>query len=83
MMTVTALGTGCPNCKNTVKLFEAVAQEKRVTLELEKVEEPREIAAYGKMSTPGVVICGAVVHAGGVPSRQKVERWLSAATASR
>jgi len=30
------------------------------------------------MSTPGVVIDGKVVHAGGVPSRDKVEKWLSA-----
>jgi hypothetical protein len=30
------------------------------------------------MSTPGVVIDGKVVHAGGVPSRAKVEQWLSA-----
>jgi predicted thioredoxin/glutaredoxin len=28
------------------------------------------------MSTPGVVIDGKVVHAGGVPSRAKVESWF-------
>ena len=82
MMNVNVLGTGCANCKNTIKLFEAVAQEKRVAIELEKVEELRDIMTYGIMSTPGVVIDGAVVHAGGVPSRQKVEGWLSAAEAS-
>jgi predicted thioredoxin/glutaredoxin len=31
---------------------------------------------YGVMSTPGVVIDGQVVHAGGVPSRSKVEGWF-------
>jgi hypothetical protein len=30
------------------------------------------------MSTPGVVINGKVVHAGGVPSRDKIEQWLAA-----
>jgi predicted thioredoxin/glutaredoxin len=30
------------------------------------------------MSTPSVVIDGKVVHAGGVPSRVKVEHWLAA-----
>ena len=34
------------------------------------------IIGYGVMSTPGVVIDGAVVHAGGVPSRSKVEGWF-------
>jgi len=28
------------------------------------------------MSTPGVVIDGKVVHAGGVPDRKKIESWL-------
>lgn len=46
---------------------------------LGKVEELREIMGYGVMSTPGVVIDGQVVHAGGVPSRAKVEQWLTAA----
>jgi hypothetical protein len=32
--------------------------------------------AYGVMATPGVVIDGKVVHAGGVPDRGKVESWL-------
>ncbi|MCL6553418.1 MAG: thioredoxin family protein [Firmicutes bacterium] len=39
----------------------------------------KDIMRYGVMSTPGVVINGKVVHAGGVPSREKVEQWLSAA----
>lgn len=46
-------------------------------IEVEEVENLREIAAYGIMSTPGVVIEGAVVHAGGVPSRQNVAGWLT------
>jgi hypothetical protein len=28
------------------------------------------------MATPGVVIDGQVVHAGGVPSREKVASWF-------
>ena len=31
-----------------------------------------------RKSTPGVVINGKVVHAGGVPSREKIEQWLAA-----
>lgn len=77
MMNVKVLGTGCANCRNTIALVQAVASEKGLTIELEKVEELRDIMAYGIMSTPGVVIDGAVVHAGGVPSRQKVEGWLA------
>jgi predicted thioredoxin/glutaredoxin len=51
---------------------------KGVSVNLQKVEELREIMSYGVMSTPGVVIDGQVVHAGGMPSRDKIERWLAA-----
>lgn len=76
MKDIKVLGTGCSNCKNTIKLLEAVAQEQGVEILVEKVEDIQDIMRYGIMSTPGVVIDGQVVHAGGVPSRQKVEGWL-------
>jgi small redox-active disulfide protein 2 len=77
-MDIKGLGTGCANCKNTIALIEQVAKDKGVAVTLAKVEELREIMSYGVMSTPGVVIDGKVVHAGGVPSRGKVEQWLAA-----
>ena len=77
-MDIKVLGTGCTNCKNTIALIDQVAKAKGVTVKLEKVEELRDIMGYGVMSTPGVVINGKVVHAGGVPSRDKVESWLDA-----
>ena len=43
---------------------------------LEKVEDFAQIATYGVMSTPGVVIDGKVVHAGGIPEQQQIEAWL-------
>jgi small redox-active disulfide protein 2 len=77
-MEIKVLGPGCANCKNTVSLIEQVAKAKGVSMTLSKVEEMRDIAGYGVMRTPGVVIDGKVVHAGGVPSREKVEGWLAA-----
>ncbi len=77
-MDIKVLGTGCANCKNTIALIDQVAQAKGVAVQLEKVEDIRAIMGYGVMSTPGVVINGKVVHAGGVPSRDKVEQWLTA-----
>ena len=77
-MDIKVLGTGCANCKNTIALIDQVAKDKGVRVTLEKVEDLRAIMGYGVMSTPGVVIDGKVVHAGGVPGRDKVEKWLSA-----
>ena len=77
MKHVKILGTGCANCKNTYALVEEVAQAKGVEVELEKVEDLKQIMAHGVMSTLGVVIDGKVVHAGGVPARAKVEGWFA------
>ena len=77
MKEIKVLGSGCANCRNTVALIEQVAQAKNVAVSLQKVEELRDIMSYGVMSTPGVVIDGKVVHAGGVPSRAKIEQWLA------
>lgn len=78
MKNVKVLGTGCTNCKATVKLIEEIARAKGVAIQIEKIENLADIMAYGVMSTPGVVIDGKVVHAGGVPDRLKVEGWLGA-----
>ncbi len=76
MKTIKVLGTGCANCKSTQKLIEETARALGVEAEIEKVEDIGEIMGYGVMSTPGVVVDGKVVHAGGVPDRRTVESWL-------
>lgn len=76
MKNIKVLGTGCANCKTTLKLIEEVAKEKGVAIQLEKVEELKDIMSYGVMSTPGVVVDGKVVHAGGIPDRAKIASWL-------
>ena len=78
-MNIKVLGTGCANCKTTFKLIEDVAAEKGAKVELEKIEDIQAIMGYGVMSTPGVVIDGKVVHAGGVPTRDKIAGWLAGA----
>lgn len=76
-MKIKVLGTGCANCKTTLKLIEEAVKAKGLTVELEKVEDLAAIMSYGVMSTPSVVIDGKVVHAGGVPERNKIDAWLA------
>ena len=76
MKSIKVLGTGCANCKTTMKLIKEAAKEKGVEILLEKVEQLQDIMAYGVMSTPGVVVDGKVVHAGGIPSRDKIAGWM-------
>ena len=76
MKDVKVLGPGCANCKRAYNLIEEVAKAKGASVQLEKVEDVAEIAGYGVMATPGVVIDGKVVHMGGVPARSVVEKWF-------
>ncbi len=76
MTTIKVLGTGCANCKTTMKLIEKVAVEKKVNIQLEKEENIQAIMTYGVMSTPGVVIDEKVVHSGSIPSRNAITQWL-------
>lgn len=77
-MDIKVLGSGCAKCKSTVALIKQVAREKGVPVTLSKVEAMQDIVGYGVMSTPAVVVDGKVVHAGGIPSRDRVAQWLSA-----
>lgn len=76
-MDIKVLGPGCANCTNTFRLIEAVAAEKGLAVQLEKVDDLKAIMGYGVLSTPGVVIDGKVVHSGSVPSRDKVAGWFA------
>ena len=76
MKNIKVLGSGCANCQTTAKLIEEAARELGVEIELEKIEDIGQIMSYGVMSTPGVVIDGTVVHAGGLPDRKRIEGWL-------
>lgn len=77
MMEIKVLGSGCANCEATAELIKQVAEEKGVDIQLEKIEDIAAISRYGVMSTPGVVINGQVVHAGGIPPKEAIAGWLS------
>jgi small redox-active disulfide protein 2 len=77
MKEIIVLGPGCANCKATSAFIESIAAQRGVEIRLTKVEDMQAILSHGIMSTPGVVVDGKVVHAGGVPSREKIEGWLT------
>jgi len=70
------LGGGCRNCDVTANVIDQAAKEAGVEITLEKVTDMAEILGYGVMSTPGVVLDGKVVHAGGIPGPDQVRGWM-------
>ncbi len=79
MKKIEVLGPGCNNCKRLeVNAREAVALS-GVDAEIIKVTDYGEIASYGIMSTPGLVIDGKVVSYGRIPSASDIAGWLGEA----
>ena len=78
MKEVKVLGSGCQRCQTVEQMVLDAAQRLGVDIDLEKVSDYAEMARYGIVSTPGIVIDGKVVHAGGLPKAGSLEEWLRA-----
>ena len=78
MKDVKVLGPGCKRCEATEQMVRSEAQKLGIEVTVEKVTDYAEIAKFGILSTPGVVIDGKVVHAGGLPKAEDVAKWLAA-----
>lgn len=76
MKDVKVLGPGCKRCEQTATILIAKAARLGVAIRLEKVTDYAAIAAYGIASTPGIVVDGRVVHAGGLPRPEAIAGWL-------
>ena len=74
---IKVLGSGCKNCETTANLIRIAAEQAGVAIELEKITDVAQIMGYGVMSTPGVVVDGQVVHAGGLPGPDLIREWIS------
>lgn len=77
-MIIKVLGPGCMNCKTLQRRTEEALNDLHLTATIEKVESFQDIAAYGIMRTPGLVIDEEVVMAGSVPTVEKIKELLLA-----
>ena len=76
MKNVKVLGSGCKKCRVTADAIAATATKLGVAIELTKVVDFDEIASFGVMATPSVVVEGVVVHTGSVPTARMIEEWI-------
>jgi small redox-active disulfide protein 2 len=80
-MEIKVLGSGCANCakleSRTIEALSGLGLSSTV----EKVTDYGDIAAYGVMSTPALVVDDMVVVAGRVPSVGELRTLLSRVTA--
>ncbi|WP_374449666.1 thioredoxin family protein [Stella sp.] len=78
MKDVKVLGPGCKRCEATETMVRTAAAKLGIAVTVQKVTDYAEIAKFGIASTPGIVVDGKVVHAGGLPNADALEKWLCA-----
>ncbi|HAP35845.1 MAG TPA: redox-active disulfide protein 2 [Bacteroidetes bacterium] len=75
-MNIKVLGPGCNNCKTLESRTVEALKALNITATIEKVVNYADIATYGIMRTPGLVIDGKVVVQGHVPTVEKIKEIL-------
>ena len=75
-MEIKILGIGCKNCVNLAKNTEEALKGLGMEATITKVTDMKDIAKYGIMSTPGLVIDEKVVSYGKVASTEEITELL-------
>jgi len=73
---IKVLGSGCANCRKPEANIADALETLGIDAPIEKVTEYGEIASYGVMSTPALVLDDQVVLAGRVPSQAELANVL-------
>jgi small redox-active disulfide protein 2 len=75
-MMIKVLGLGCMNCKTLEHRTREAIEALHLDASVQKVDNYQEIAAYGIMRTPGLVIDEKVVLSGSVPKVEDLKKLL-------
>lgn len=75
-MKIKVLGPGCMNCKTLEHRTREAVEALHLDVTVEKVEDYQQIASYGIMRTPGLVIDEKVVLSGLVPKVDELKKLL-------
>jgi small redox-active disulfide protein 2 len=73
---IKVLGPGCPKCQQTAKVVQEAVAESGVNAQIEKVTNVLDIARYGVLGTPAVVVDGQVKSVGKIPKKEDVLNWI-------
>ncbi len=77
-MIVKILGSGCANCRKLEENTRTALTDLGLDAEVEHVTDFGQIAGYGVMNTPGLVVDEEVVLSGRVPTAAQVRDLLAA-----
>lgn len=72
---IQVLGIGCAQCDSLEQMTMGLLAELNLPASLDPVTDIKEMAQYGVLGTPGVIINEKVVADGKVPPRNQIKAW--------
>ena len=73
---VKVLGPGCPNCDRLEQMVYQVMETEHIIGSVEHVRDLKDIASYGLVGVPALVINGEVKSVGRLPRENQLRQWL-------
>ncbi len=83
MVSVKVLGSGCAKCDKLFSDVDRAIATCGVPAQLAKVSAIPDIASYGVMMTPALVVDEQVVSTGRIPTQAQLTNWLTTAAMKR
>jgi hypothetical protein len=80
---IKVLGAGCTQCHHLTQLVMEVLTELNMPAGVDHITDFKEIARYGVMGSPALLINRKVVAVGSVPPRDRIKKWLLEAGGSQ
>jgi small redox-active disulfide protein 2 len=80
---IVVLGPGCSQCNRLEETVMQVLNEMTLPASLEHVKDIKEIAKYGLVRTPALVLNEKVVASGSVPSEKRIKELLMEANGAQ
>jgi len=77
MMRLQILGTGCPRCKQLLANVQQAVADIGEEVEVEKVEDIKEIMKFRVLATPALAVDGVVKAAGRVLSPDEIKKLIA------
>ncbi|MGI6586072.1 MAG: thioredoxin family protein [Gracilibacteraceae bacterium] len=75
-MVIKVLGSGCMNCRKLEENAKEAVKELGIDAKVEKVENFKDILAYGVMKTPALVVNDKVQVMGRVAAIEEIKKLL-------
>ncbi len=75
-LTIAVFGAGCARCSQLESDVRDLLSEMKIAADLRHITDPKEIAHFGIMGAPVLVVNNKVVSVGEVSPKSKIRQWI-------